>query len=502
MLKTVYILLVFLVFSISTAQAQATQEFVTYSPSLSIPRSENIMELILVEDSLPAVITQYGNALLLRRFFGEFKERPELLFGKTNKTLLGYHRNGNTLIIFSENKFDSNFNYSLLEVMLTKDSLIKKAETHFNLSKNSSQPNKNNVILKASPDGGSILVGQQDAFKSGKRASINFFLLNHDTSFSYSLPLGFDGDDASLLGAAIDNGGTLYFALKTGVKLNSPFRKKHMIYAFDANKLVLVEFDMSSTDFFLQEMLIETADSGVIISSIYSGDPLIEEKSNGYSFVNTTNDGRDIKTRLGGKFSSSAIEVHNEFEPEGGNYISDLFLNQTVLIGNQRYLVFEKRYQDQICNADPSTGIVTCTDQFHYSGLSFENPLHPEKSITLRRKQVDYDRPGSFSGHCILPKDGFIWVFYNDHYKNQGTSAERVMNNVSRSIMRFVRVDAQGKLTSGMMSAERQTSFAFTPEAGMVQNDRMAYYVLRSGETYRIGKFDFSKLSALSKGFN
>lgn len=500
--KTVYILFVFLLTSIGSVIGQATNEFVSYSPALSIPRNENIMELLLVEDSLPAVITQYGNALLIRRFFGEFKERPELLFGKNNKTLLGYQRKGSTLNILTENKFDSSFAYSLLEVMLTKDSLIKSAETHFNLSKSSSQSNKNNVFLKASPNGTTIVVAQQEAFRSGKKAAINFFLLNKDTSISYTLPLGFDGDDASLLGTAIDNGGILYFALKTGIKLNSPFRKKHMIYAFDVNELVLVEFDMSSSDFFLQDMLIETADSGVVISSLYSGDPLIEEKSNGYSFVSTTNDGREIKTRFGGKFSASAIEVHNEFEQDDGNYISDLFLNQTVVIGNQRYMVFERRYQDQICNADPSTGIVTCTDQFHYNGLSFENPLHPEKSVTLRRKQVDYDRPGAFSGHCILPKDGFVWVFYNDHYKNQATSAERVMNNVSRSIMRFVRVDAQGKLTSGMMSADRQTAYAFTPEAGMVQNTDTAYFLLRSGDTYKIGKFDFSKLSALSRGFN
>lgn len=485
-----------------TGWTQETDAFVQYSRSLNIPRTEEVLKLILVEDSLPAVLTRYGDALLLRRFFHEFSDKPELLFGNNDRSLIGYEQRGSELFILSRHRRDSLKNFSLLQIELTKDSLQRIQETHFNLAKKREVMNKNPLFFHRSPHGAYLMICQQEAFKPGKKAVVNAYIQGEDTNMHFHLPLNFDGDDAQLLGASIDERGVLYFGAQTGIQLNSPFRKKHLIYSFDPFEKVMVEFDMSSSDFFTQEMLITTADSGVNIVSLYSADPLINEKSNGFSFVSTLPNGRDINTRFGGAFSPSALAVHNEFENETDGYVADLFINDVVRIGRTSYVVMEKRYHDQICTADPSTGIVQCTDQYHFNGISFENPAKPARSVTIKKRQLDYDQPGSYSGEVILPKDGFAWVFYNDHYKNDGTNAERIMNNASRSVMRFVRVDESGKLQSGKMSADRQADFAFTPKAGMAQNDRMAFYLQKDGDQYRIGKFDFSKLSALSQGFN
>lgn len=500
MRKQVYILLLFCLHL--NGWAQDTDAFVQFSRPLNIPKSEEVLKLTLIEDSLPAVLTQYGDALLLRRFYGDFSDQPELLFGINDRTLIGYEQRGSELFILSRHRRDSLKDFSLLQIRLTRDSIERIKDTHFNLAKSRETKNKNPLFFHRSPEGAYIAICQQEAFKPGKKAVVNAFIQGRDTTMHFHLPLNFDGDDAQLLGVTIDERGTIYFGAQTGIQLNSPFRKKHLIYSFDPFEKVMVEFDMSSASFFTQDMLISAADSGVNIVSLYSVDPLINEKSNGYSFVATSTDGRDVHTRLGGTFSNAALAVHNEFEDETSGYVADLFLQRVMRIGKSNYVVLEKRYHDQICTADPSTGIVQCTDQYHFNGLSFENPARPARSVTIRKRQLDYDQPGSYSGEVILSRDGFAWVFYNDHYKNDGTSADRIMNNSARSIMRFVRVDEGGKLQSGKMSAERQSDFAFTPKAGMAQNKRMAFYLLKDGDQYRIGKFDFSKLSALSQGFN
>jgi len=237
------------------------------------------------------------------------------------------------------------------------------------------------------------------------------------------------------------------------------------------------------------------------VATLYSTDPLIQEKSNGYSYIELSEDGKRVKTRLGGAFSAAAQSVHNEYEREENGYISDLFLEETLTIDGEVFVVFDRRYMEQICNADPSTGIITCTDQYHYNGISFEAPMHTDRSTTIKKRQMEFDAKGEHMGYALLEKDGAAWAFYNDHYRNEGTSAERTLTNISRSVMRFVQVDKNGGQQSGLMSLDRQSGYAFSPRLGMVQNHQHAFFIAKNGSDYRIGKFDFSKLSRLSKGF-
>ncbi|MEX2597314.1 MAG: hypothetical protein WEC59_10340 [Salibacteraceae bacterium] len=492
--KVVFTTLLFAHFSLF---AQEDDAFLIPSAVINIPRSEQILQLTILEDSLPAVISSYGESLLLRTFTSQNSPnaKPHLVFSNIDHELLGYQVIGSTFQILSKKAEDkASREYSISTVVYQADSLKRGNEIEFNLSKKKFETNNNSLFFKKSLNDSFLLVCQQEAFRQGQKTVINVFVFSQDTTMNFHLPSDFDSDDFELAGASIDNAGTIYFAGKTGIKLNSPFRKKHLIYSFDPFEKVLTEFDLASNDFFIQDMLISSCDSGFAIGLLYSTDPLINSKTNGYSFIRSTKEGKSIGTRLGGTFSEQTRTSQQDSESRD-LYISDLFLDKMYDFENQPVIVLEKKYNDQICTADPNTGIMTCTDQYHFNNISFENTKFPEKSTTVERRQIDYDKPSEYTGHSIVKNDDELWLFYNDHFRNEGPVPSKIMNNASRSVVRFAKIDLRGKTISGVLSTDRQNDYIFMPQKGIIRHKNLAHYLTKNGDDYRVISFDFSKLT-------
>ena len=492
-MKLIHKILLLFTLVLFNSSGLAQNNSIKWSSALEIPKSEDIVDFILVEDTIPALISKYGEAIIMRSFTDPAQEFPLFIRTDQDQTLEQCHVINDRLFTLESQIKDEKTEYKLVVYQLKSSRADRVIERVVSPNKKFSLNTTRPVFFSASKDGQQILLCQQKSYEKQSTAQFNLIVSGENSSENIALPSEFDSDDVELLGAAIDNSGIVYFATETGIKLNSPFRKKYLVYSYHPESKTLTEFDLTSNEFFILDLIVTTSQENAMISCLYSTEPLVEDKSTGYTFVQLSKDGKEVKTRLAATFNNQIIAQFGE--DEGGiKNIKDLFLVTTIQTETETWVAMEKRYKSRICTADPHTGIMTCTDQFHFNAVAFENVFNNEKTVSVNKRQIDYDSPSIFTKQALVQHNKDIFMFYNDHFKNVNTSNDFVMSNTNRSIMKYARINGSDNATSGTLGEGRQSDFVFVPALGAPQFGNITFLLAADGKFYRYGKLDLNQL--------
>jgi hypothetical protein len=474
---------------------QGQESLLHLSPEMDVPKSEDIIKLTVVEDTIPALITQFGEALIMRTFQATPQEFPLFIRTDADKNLERFSVDGDRIYILERSPSTEDNELTLQAFQLTATKAEKFFEHRFMLNRLQNGGAHAKVDLVTSPNRSFGLVCEQERFTKQSKAQFNLLLTDFKTSQVYRIPTPYDGDDIELFGTAVDDQGVIYLGAIAGVKLNSPFRRRYMVFSFHPADSTLTEFDLSSHDLFIHDLTVTCNASGLHIAGLYHSDPLEEKASIGYLYVHLSRDGKSIERRVVSTFPTGLIQDHEgpDSRPEDG--IKDLFLLRTLTAGPTPLLHLEKRFKDQICTADPRTGMLNCTDQYHFDGVSLVDVLRQRPVVTIEKRQLDYDVVSNYSGHTsIATSDGSSLLLYNDHFKNEQLKAEKIMNNPNRSVLRCVRIDPNGRISSTVLSDERQSEFVFTPRFGSATSGMTLFVLMQHNRNFRVGHVSLEKL--------
>jgi len=474
---------------------RAQSSSVQWSPTITIPKSEDPLKITLVDNDQPVIITQFGESLILRPFEEGASDRPVFLRASTTSRLVNQEVTLDRLTILEQPGETEEGMYRVAQSVLHTDQANELFSYEFKLSRKAKAGFQNKALLAVSDDGNQVAVCQQEAFIKATKTEFNVLLADENGSKSFHLPSEYDSDDVELLGATIDTAGIVYLGVIAGVKLNSPFRKRYLIYSFNPSDSVLTEFDLISSDLFIRDVVIRTTPQGLKIAALYNADPLEDKKTYGFTYVKLTRDGKEIEQRVVSGFDQSMIRLHEGSEAVEGDLVSNLHVYDILDLGGRPVLAVERSYQDQICTADPRTGMLNCTDQFHYDGISLIDVLQQKTVLNIPKRQLDYDRKSPYSFHIstALP-GGNQLILYNDHFKNEGLSTDKVMNNPNRSNIRYVRIHTNGKYTAGFLLGDRQDGLVFTPLYGISTSESRAFFLSISNRDMSIGSIDAGEL--------
>lgn len=455
-----------------------------------VQRSERLDQLSPTGSSGPVLFSTQDEALLIRPIDMNTGMPKTTLTIRSNavKKIEQYEHHGDSIfaLVRTVDRPEPDW-YETVIYTLTGDSLAQAMRHTIDLPLEP-QKNAQPIHFKPSSNGKHLVVCRQAAFFKGKTGSVNIEVSSFpdNRSTAYNLPLPFDADDVKIDGASIDNNGIVYIAARAGIKLNSPFMRKHLIYTFNPTTKELHEFDLSADKIFIQDMNVVTRDSSLEIMAFYAADPFLQTESNGYLFVKIDSGGSKVVTRAVNAFRGDMVEAQRGGESVSGNTIDDLVLDHVYYCDDEPVIVMEKQFRDQICTTDPRTGIITCTDQFHHEGISIENLADRTKSITIGRRQIDYNNAGPYISHQSFMINGQLVLLYNDHYKNESPEAERIMNNPSRSVMRYYIYGCDGTIKTDLTTGERSDYLFVAKLPGYAQNNRITV-LFSSGRDYRIG---------------
>lgn len=476
-------------------------DIVSFGGQFNLPRGEQLEKLQLSRDGYPLMISMNSEHLYIRTIDPAtlFPNASITLSNSENKEIANYSVVGDSLyaLIKLGNKTEG-YSYELVTYRITGNNQGEVFRTATGLKNKPNQKTAQPVFLSVSDHGKYAAICQQTKFLQNQVATFHVSLINNKLGeeHHFSLPTQVDGDDLKVLGAAVSDLGHVYIIAFAGIKLNSPFRKKYLLYSFNAEEKTVHEFDFSTDDLFIQDLILNVDEFGVKAIALYHTDPLTENRANGYAYAEFNLDGTEILRKNISAFHANSLKTHQlENEMLNPNEISNLALFTLVYCNNQPLAIMEKCYKDQICQTDPRTGMISCTDQFHFNDISIEPLAQRDSSIIIPRKQIDYNTPSAYTSQQVVEYNDRLFIFFNDYYKNIGLSAEKVMNNVSRSVMRMVEVSCDGKLKTATLTHDRQTDFVFMPEYEMPLFGETIYFLTSNGRDYKIGKIDLSAYS-------
>lgn len=479
-----------------TLAAQDYTDAVVWKNPFDIPRSEHIEKLTTNAAGAPLILSTYDRALLIRPVDATSGLPKKLLSIRSNdkKSIEQYKHHGDSIfaLVRSHEKEKSDL-YETVIYTLTGDSLAEAYRNEVAIPQSEAKKSNRPIFFTTSDNGKYSLTCRQLAFDKGKAT-----VFVEITSFSqkknqhFELPTSFDGDDLEVLGASVDNQGIAYFAAKTGIKLNSPFRRKFLIYSFNRKTKELHEFDLSSDKVFLQDLIIKTYAHGIMVLSLYANDPFAQDESNGFAFVQIDSLGAEIVQKRIHPYSKDMVMIH-QGEQSDDIFIDNLFIDNIFNCSGTPIFIVDKRYRDQVCTTDPRTGIMTCTDQFHFDGITIENVADPARSTTIKRRQIDYERVGPYVSQQSFVLDDRVIVLFNDHFKSDDAT-ERIMNNPSRSVMRYASLSLNGEVFNTSLTHERQSDFIFMPIVPGYQRQDRITVLSSNGRSFRMGEIQLDRL--------
>jgi hypothetical protein len=500
-------ILLCLLLATSWAQAQDEPKDVfldisTWGKPFELPRNEYINELHVLRNGKPLLVTSDNQNLFLRSFDPiTMALGPTItLSSNSEKTIENYSVVGDSL--FTLIKSGSRSKGYQFEVVIYKISGSNQGEVlrkDVGLALINNDKSTQEIFFSVSDNGQYTAVCRQSKFLGHEYASLHLSITNGQTGTEthFELPTQIEGDDLELLAMGSGSNGLVYIIGLAGIKLNSPFRKKHLLYTFNPETKALHEFDFAAEDLFIQDLMLTVGKSGVKAVALHHTDPLTESASNGYAYIQFNDLGTDVVKKSINAFRADMIKAqHWNSDRLRDNEIGFLLLNTIVECDSSSVIVFEKFFKDEVCQTDPRTGIITCTDQYHFQSVSFENLDNRTHSTTIQRRQTDYDYEGYFTSHTIVEDDNRTLLFYNDHYKNIGLNPEKVMNNSGRSMMRVVSIDCEANTKTWVLSKERQSDYAFVASLSMPKFQNHLFMLSSNGRSIRLGKLDLAKLPA------
>ncbi|NQV54106.1 MAG: hypothetical protein HQ500_13050 [Flavobacteriales bacterium] len=474
---------------------QAQDSLIQWSPSISVPKSEDILDFTLVDDTVPVLISQFGEALIMRNFTDGEDDKPLFIRSAGDASLVAKDINGDVVTMLERTGQSSDGTFRLSRSRLSSGSVTRFYTHDFHLNRKAQNGLQNPLILAVSEHGEMVAVCQQQIFQRASKGEFNILISGAEQSRLFHLPSDYASDDIELLGATIDTAGIVYLGVVAGVKLNSPFRKRYLIYSFNPLDSVLTEFDLSSQDLFIRDVVIHASDEGLYVAALYNSDPLEERKSSGFVFIKLTADAKEIEQRIISTFDASFVEEYEGAEAGNSASVDNIYIQDILHLGQNPVLAVEKHYQDQLCTADPRTGMMNCTDQFHFQAIALID-IHGQRTLmTIDRHQIDYDKKSPYSSHASTALgEGEQLFLYNDHFKNEGIRSEKVMNNPNRSVPRFVRIRPSGEFVSATLTNDRQTEYVFTPQFGILWHEQTVFILSMNNRNLRAGAVSTTEL--------
>ncbi|NCG30598.1 MAG: hypothetical protein GWP27_09060 [Bacteroidetes bacterium] len=471
-------------------------EAINWSQEVTVDKGEKVLDLFVVNDSNAGILVESVSGISTVVFAPE----PERINLTTDACCSVYRHfvRGDVLSVFTRVNVEIGASRRFSQYVFNADSFELQSSYDFGLGHSAGSQAKP-TFSYVSPNSEYAMACQQSPFKRSVKASIKLILFDDKEQIDANIPTDFSGDDFEILGASIDDNKQVYIVAKTGIKLNSPFRRKHLLLSYNHAEQKLTEFDLSSDKLFIQDLLIRTNSEGIELASLYTVEPLEETYSDGYVYIKTDPIGENLIDRRIRTFSSEMIASHRSVDDKKSG-IEHVFLDGIFTVEGEPLVTFERRFQDQVCTTDPRTGIVSCTDMFYFKGVSIETPRDRMISYTIQRNQVDVDRLSAYSTHAWTSTSEGQMIFYNDHFKNQNQEGERMMNNASRSALRFVYVDHRGFSHTGVLTEEKQNDFVFVPMVGIETSGNWAFLIAKDGREHRIGKLNLNELLPRPKG--
>lgn len=464
-------------------------------PIHEIPKSEEILDFTLSSNNTPILISRFGETMILHDLTSDDTGTPLFIRQNEQTSLVAHELEKDRLTLLEKSGIGDDKAFILRRLNLKGNSVEEEMNHSFRLERRRTSGPKTRPILTVSDDNKVVAVCQQAGFNRSAKAEFNVFLVDSLGPRRFHLPSEYDSDDVQLLGATVSENSLVYLGVIAGVKLNSPFRKRYLIYSFNPADSVLTEFDLSSQDLFIRDVVIRSSEDGLRVAALYNADPLDEDHSTGYIYLKLTADGKEIEKRIVSTFDLSFVRSHvgpeiTEVEPVKFIYVVDI-----LTIGDKSVLAIEKQYQDQLCTADPRTGMLNCTDQFHFDGITLIDAVGQRAFLHMGRRQIDYDRRSLFSSHAIQSlEDGGVMFLYNDHFKNTGLGPGKAMNNPNRSELRSVTIGTSGQHVTKQITRDRQAGGVFSPLFGIARYDGMLYYPAINGRSLRAIGVILSKL--------
>lgn len=352
------------------------------------------------------------------------------------------------------------------------------------------------IFMHLSPAGAKVVIGRQQPFSSATNATIEIEVtdVKKGTTFGETLPLPYDADDVQLMEMAVNDSGVVYVALRLGVKLDSPFMRKHLLLTYAENRGEMTEFDFSAHKRYADDIAIHLRDSLALVAMLFTDDPFAENKSVGCQFALIDSAGTHVSQRNTFLFDPT-MKAENRLDNDQlwESRIQHLQVQQIAMPCGEPLVIADQRFRDQICTTDPRTGIMTCTDQFHFNTINLFNPLANQNNIAIGRRQIDYNRAGPFVSHLTYQSADAVYLLYNDHFKNESTDAERPMNNASRSALRLVKVDCNGQMQTRLISTAKTDHVLISTLNGYVDGTSLVG-LYSNGSTLRLGRVDINKV--------
>lgn len=458
-----------------------------------VPRFEKIEKLAPNGQGTPLLFSSTPEALYIRPL-NPVSGEPKAVLGLRDDEAFevrDYQHHRDSLLVLLQSKTDASYTCVIYHIDDVKLAELRRIPVDL-----TSGPGKldRSVVFTSSESGNWALLIRSSQFQPDQKASWQLTCIDTRSGAhqQYQVPLPFDADDLELLGAQIDDKGTVYTIVRSGIKLNSPFMRKFLLYSFQPATKDLREFDLSMDRMFLQEVSLHIHQNQLYAAGLYNSDPFMNAKSKGVVYLCLDTNGSTIVDKRIFPFKPEMVMQQRTGEERDDENISDLFLDRIVFFENDPYIVAEKRFHDQVCTTDPRTGIMNCTDQYHFQGISLENLRSRNPSITMGRLQIDYHKRSAHSGFQVFAVNGKMCVLYLDHPKNEGPNAERIMNNPSRSALRCNSFGPSGEMVSTKLLDEAESEFVFLAAVPGYATNRFIYILFTDGKQHRLGVIDAS----------
>lgn len=463
--------------------------------SFEVPRSEKVESILQTSTGSPLMFSTEPDAIIIRPIDMTTGLPTKLLTLRSNSTkkIKQHTLRGDSLFCLVRSTEDQEgASFESVVYSLRNDALAEVHRKAIGFKEIDSKRNIQPIFFTASAKGKYALVCRQQPYSRESKASIDAEVTKHPEGKTqrFTLPFPFESDDIEILGVSIDDKGIISIGAKAGVKLNSPFLRKFLVYSFNPLTKELHEFDLSVDKIFMQDMLLKPGIDNLQIVSLYSTDPFKQAESMGYTFVQVDSSGSDVSKKLVHRFTPEITAKIQGGTDKSLDAINGLFLNDIYTVNGHVIAVLDRRYQDQVCTTDPRSGIMTCTDQFHFDGILVENLSIPSLSTVIERRQIDYNSAGPYMGMQSYNLGNRILILYNDHTKNQTTESERIMNNPSRSALRYVVVDSNGDRSSHLLSSNRGNEFLFMAAMSGFAQKNDVVLLFSNGKEFKVGRLD------------
>lgn len=474
--------------------AQLEQSPLQVFGSFEVPKNERVRLVHITPAGDPIIVSTTNDAIFLRPMDPATGFPTRLLAIRSNevKQVKQFEMIGDSIICLVQSSEASTRQYETVVYTIRNNMLAEAHRRTVEFNESQAKKNAQPLHFNVSTNGKWTLVARQLAYSRNKKATLFVELCKHpeDSVIRKRLPLPYEADDIIILGTWVGDDGILYFTAKTGVKLNSPFLSKWLVYSFNATNDELHEFDLTINKVFPNELKMHMTSQGLVIAAPYATNPFKTREAAGFLYVSLNKQGTAVTSKAVQPFLPALMMPFQNEDQRDEDHIQHISLNKIIEAANAPLLLMAQSYSDQICTTDPRTGIMTCTDQYYHNAIMVCNPLNQVQSMIIERRQMDYNNEGPYLGEQAFEFDGKFITLYNDHAKNEGIQAQRVMNNPSRAALRYVVYAPDSKIETAMMETQGIQGQIFLASVPPVIRDNTAYMVYSNGRDFSMATLD------------